>query len=345
MANEEIKDAIANRKEDLKLLKSEILEELDQYLAMQTLFQGNNDPTSNILLRDGLLKIIDRAKAGKSDAALNFTKTYYEDYDLDEKAKHFEDGWKSKSDPDLVANSQALAASDDDYLFKEIDAVPAGKFREHTVSSTKPGCREDKGSYIEERSSTNLAPVVQKDGTIDYPPSVKLTANKVMATNEGKVVQAMQMAINLVKTLTTPPTAEKPLLVLGSNDPEFAKYLWTALMVVGEDPNMKFGKEAIRVVSAHFDPESQISWAGLSWASDSLYETQFKNHPSTKEMLKGIKGFNQIKFGDSKNIEQAAKDTKSLTTYMKDRMFKIIDGDNKKQNESSRPTLGSGPGK
>ncbi|MBA2709446.1 MAG: hypothetical protein H0U57_02495 [Tatlockia sp.] len=346
-SNEDMKNAIADRKEDLGILKSDISEELKRYSAMQELFKGKDkiEPGDHPLSKDGLLKIIDQAKAGKSDVSLNFTNTYSEDYDIGEKAKHFEQGWTSKSHPNSMINAHSLAAvGTDNYLFKEIEAIPAGKFREHSLSVIAGG-REDKGSYIEEHSSTNIAPIVQKDGTIDYPPSVILTANKIMGTPEGKVVQAMQMAIDLVKKLNAPPTSDKPLLVLGSNDPVFAGYLWTALMVIGEDKSLKFGKDAIKVVSAHFDPESELRLGGLMWSGSSLYETQFKKHPNIAMMLEGIKDINQKKFGDIKNIEQAAKDTKSLTTSMKDRMFKIIDEDNKKHQESSRPTLGSGPGK
>jgi hypothetical protein len=333
--NEEIIEAISDRREDLDYLKKDVIAELGRYKAMETVFKDT----------PGILKMIDEAKDGKKDLHFtNFTSSY-EDYPVSERGKHFEAEWTgelksvAKMDPTGVGTHGVLP----ELYFESVPALEEKKFREHTLSYKKSDRhREDLGSYIEEHSPTNLEPVIQSDGTVDYPPSVKFIANRIMQSPEGKVTQAMQMACDLVKTLTSPPTAEKPILLLGSSDPEFAKYLWTALMIIGEDKNLKFGKEAIKVVSAHFDPETQLSWKGLSWSNESVYETQFKSHPGLKGMLEGVKDINQKKFGDSKVLEEAAKDTKGLTTSMKDRMFKIIDKDNKEQQESTRPTLGSG---
>lgn len=339
---------INDRKENLVALKERVLEELGRFNAIQLIFKGNKltDLHENPIIQEGLLDTINQAKQGEKDLKFsNFTSTS-QDYDLSERSKHFEQSWTSQIRVESIENQQGVANYDanPNYLFKVIDAIPENKFREHSVSYKKSvASREDLGSYIEEHTSKSLKPVVRLDGTVDYPPAVKLTANKVMTSKEGKVALAMQMASDLVKTLTCPPTAEKPLLVLGSSDPDFAKYLWTALMIIGEDPNLPFGKDAIRIVSAHVKIDSEFSYMGMMWSSESLHETVFKEHAGLEEMLQGIREVNKKKFGDPKKFEQLAKDTRSLTTSMKDKMFKLVDEDNKEQQKTSRPTLGSGP--
>ncbi|MBA3537330.1 MAG: hypothetical protein H0T84_12110 [Tatlockia sp.] len=342
----DIIDEISDRKGELNSLKIQVIEELGRYKAMQMIFKGkpgaglHEDP----ILQEGLLKLIDEAKAGKKDLHLTSFNSSYEDYPISEREKHFKSEWTGDFKP-VTKNSDMGLAADiaiPEPCFEVVDAVPKDHFREHTISYMVNPRQEDLGSYIEEHSSTSLEPVVQLDGTVDYPPSVKIIANKVMRTPEGRVNQAMEMACALVKSLTCPPTAEKPLLIIGSSDPEFAKDLWTALMLIGMDKNMKFGKEALKVVSAHFDPKTQLNFFG-QFKDDSAHETRFKNNDRVVTMLEGIKDVNQKKFGDAKAMEEASEDIKSLTSSssMRDRLFKIKE-DNLEQEESTRPTLGSG---
>lgn len=79
---------------------------------------------------------------------------------------------------------------------------------------------------------------------------------------QAKVHFALTVAADAIALLDGPPTKAKPLCLYGSN-PEEMKYLWTALIILGEkNPTMKFGPEAIkldRYGANNFDPAHEKS--------------------------------------------------------------------------------------
>lgn len=96
---------------------------------------------------------------------------------------------------------------------------------------------------------------------------------------KAKVDYAMVVATQLLATMDRPPSKDNPLRLRGANE-EQLKYIWTALVVLGEKtPNMKFGPDAIRVVNDHiFNPKAQLGWGWSNFSKSSLYETVFKKH-------------------------------------------------------------------
>ncbi|WP_058533575.1 AAA family ATPase [Legionella saoudiensis] len=99
------------------------------------------------------------------------------------------------------------------------------------------------------------------------------------ALEKAKVDYAMVVATQLLATMDRPPSKENPLRLRGANE-EQLKYIWTALVVLGEkNPHMHFGPEAIKVVNEHiFNPKTQLGWGWSNFSKDSLYEKTFKKH-------------------------------------------------------------------
>lgn len=99
----------------------------------------------------------------------------------------------------------------------------------------------------------------------------------------ARVNFAMVMATQALSTLDSPPTKDRPIVLRGKNEEEL-KYLWTALIILGEkNPRLKFGSDAVHVRSIEFNPASE---KGTLWgySGNSLYNTAFKEHQAHVEL-------------------------------------------------------------
>ncbi|MBA2656950.1 MAG: hypothetical protein H0U70_08170 [Tatlockia sp.] len=337
----EMIDAIASSKKEFELLQKEIQKELKPFTALQCVFRGEPKPKSKSkpdldisqdpLMEQGLLKLMEKAKAGKMDLELLSLDIHSTDYDLSEKAKLFTKEHKAVANPN--PNSESIESQGAiNNFFKEIDPIPAGKFREKTIN-----CGTKTASYIEERGSDNLSPVVDK-GEVKYPPSIKLTAVAIPDDAQDKVKLAMTMAIDLVSKLEGPPSEDNPLVVKMGNHKDFSTYLWTALWLTLEaaHPDLKIDK----VLQAEFNIKSQFTWFGKAWDAKSIYTTQFKESHHCHSRLAGIKKLNEIRFGDSDELRKdALEHTRDLTQFFKGKISAVIGKENDKE-EENRPTLG-----
>lgn len=106
------------------------------------------------------------------------------------------------------------------------------------------------------------------------PEDIKLT--------QARIEFALTVAAEAIALLDGPPTKAKPLCLYGSNAEEM-RYLWTALVILGEkNPNMKFGADAIKLErfgSNNFDPANEkATFLGFDrgFTAESLY-SQFKS--------------------------------------------------------------------
>jgi hypothetical protein len=100
----------------------------------------------------------------------------------------------------------------------------------------------------------------------------------------ARVNYAMVMVTQALSTLDAPPTKDRPIELSGT-DKEVLKYLWTALIILGEkNPRLKFGSDAVRVSPIEFNPA--VSEKGTLWgySSNSLYNTAFKEHRAHVEL-------------------------------------------------------------
>lgn len=93
---------------------------------------------------------------------------------------------------------------------------------------------------------------------------------------EAKVNFSMAMAADILASLDSPPTKDKPIRLRGSN-PEELEYLYTALVILGEkNPKFKFNRDAIEVNSAVFHPDN-VKGRLWGFSSNSLYSQVFTN--------------------------------------------------------------------
>lgn len=104
------------------------------------------------------------------------------------------------------------------------------------------------------------------------PPAATGSAEDARLT-KARIEFSMTMAAEILASMDGPPTKNKPLKLYGANEEEM-RYLWTALVVLGEkDPKMKFGPEAIKLDKYgdnNFDPSAEM---GRFWGytNESLY--------------------------------------------------------------------------
>ncbi|CAM4472297.1 MAG: hypothetical protein LEGION0403_FIIPPAGN_01430 [Legionella sp.] len=185
-------------------------------------------------------------------------------------------------DPGKVANfnlADKLASTEVRYF----DIVQK---RPHTSDSSKMVTIESRFTYDTSKS----VPTTATDRGIHRMNAGRIAVDKFpdyqagsekdpVLLEKAKVDYAMVVATQLLATMDRPPSKDSPIRLRGKNE-EQLKYIWTALVVLGEKtPNMKFGPEAIRVVNEHiFNPKAQLGWGWSNFSKDSLYEKVFKKH-------------------------------------------------------------------
>lgn len=99
----------------------------------------------------------------------------------------------------------------------------------------------------------------------------------------ARVKFAMALA-NFFLIGSKPPSEKTPIVLRSLNDPEFGKYLWTALMVFGKTHSCySFDHKSIKIIS-YFSVEKELGGFWSTFSKNSLHETVFKNY-LTKDML------------------------------------------------------------
>lgn len=185
-------------------------------------------------------------------------------------------------DPGKVANfnlADPLASTEVRYF----DIVQK---RQHTSDKSQTVTIESRFTYDTSKS----VPTTGTDRGIHRANAGRINVDKFPTYQAGspedpvllekaKVDYAMAVATQLLATMDRPPSKDNPLRLRGK-DQEQLKYIWTALVILGENtPNMKFGPDAIRVVNDHiFNPKAQLGWGWSNFAKDSLHEQVFKKH-------------------------------------------------------------------
>ncbi|MGL6035601.1 MAG: hypothetical protein ACRC0B_00320 [Legionella sp.] len=131
------------------------------------------------------------------------------------------------------------------------------------------------------------APVSIAEGE-KKPPVCRIEANQVPTFTKplqggdkaelehARVKFFMEMAVALLAANHgKAPTKDNPIRLYGS-DPNEIKYLWTALVLLGEG-KPAFGKEAISVHASSFNPKDEEG-RFLGYSNSSLYNTVFKKY-------------------------------------------------------------------
>ncbi|AOW59263.1 interaptin [Legionella pneumophila subsp. pneumophila] len=135
---------------------------------------------------------------------------------------------------------------------------------------------------------------------------------------EAKVNFSMAMAADILASLDSPPTKDKPIRLRGSN-PEELEYLYTALVILGEkNPKFKFKRDAIEVNSAVFHPDN-VKGRLWGFSSNSLYSQVFTNTGLTETQniiqskIKHMQQMTDEKFSPQKEREKVDSKVQEIT--------------------------------
>jgi hypothetical protein len=130
--------------------------------------------------------------------------------------------------------------------------------------------------------------------------------------NQARIEFALTVAAEAIALLDGPPTKAKPLCLYGSNAEEM-RYLWTALIILGEkNPNMKFGADAIKLErfgNNDFDPaKEKATFLGFDrgFTAESLYN-QFKSAAHQPEVDKKSAAVNKMSDEKMRLFSQRSK--------------------------------------
>lgn len=135
---------------------------------------------------------------------------------------------------------------------------------------------------------------------------------------DAKVNFSMAMAADILASLDSPPTKDKPIRLRGSN-PEELEYLYTALVILGEkNPKFKFSRDAIEVNSAVFHPDN-VKGRLWGFSSNSLYSQVFTNTGLTETQniiqskIKHMQQMTDEKFSPQKEREKVDSKVQEIT--------------------------------
>ncbi len=153
-----------------------------------------------------------------------------------------------------------------------------------------------------------------------HAPDKNFNINKFpTGSDSAKVEFALNFAFQLLNDFTEAPTAKNPVIVRGN--PEEMRFIWTALMIYGKETNMKFGSEAIKVLSPGFDPKKELASAPMLkklWSRDgkfsnsSCYKTCFENEPVYRTLVDRINEANKEALGSTKVTSRTDDQSKKI---------------------------------
>ncbi len=306
--------------------------ELERYKPVSTLLKGDHT-AEHPMLKQGLLKTLQHANAEKDALKLFPFNSSTSDHPMAERAQHFQSNYLSRPAADN-ATTLIQPAAGDASKYEIVPRVKPLEFREHTINGDTPTV----GSFIEERASSFHAPAnADHPDERPYVPDIKLTINKFPTKantpdNDPELVKArieyaLAMASQLLAGSSGTPSRDKPVILRGANAEEL-RYLWTAVMIIGEKvPYMKFDHHAIQVQSTKFHPKDEMSgfFSFGNFNKKSCYETYFKPHMSlVDELTGGIKEVGTHKLGHQQARQSTTQAVKTVSSMYKTKLDETL---------------------
>lgn len=319
-------DIPLKRKDAVDKLSLELQGELAKVKSNLALYESAQ---KNLSGEHGLIKAFEEAKEGKK----NFL------YKTDQMACTV----CARSDmPDLdsVSISEPLSSittgksqSVRNFLLEEIpDGQVAVYDVQHTTQISATETIQARGRFTEEcLESTQSERQVKASSTrleiVQFPTQDTDSPKKLHGLIEARIKFSMAMAIQALASMDGPPTKEKPLRLRGDNYEEM-RYIWTALIVLGENnKKMKFDMDAIKVDSASFNPESEKGTFS-KFNSKSLYHQVFKNldyQNPIKQKIKDVQELANSKSGQEEVMTKVETLVKNVTLMFKKEVNGIRD--------------------
>ncbi|KTC76840.1 interaptin [Legionella brunensis] len=316
--NDAQKKAIEEHRAVLTRYLHQVNEELALYEPLYKQLYG--DPhASHPLVKQGILKTIQQAKEDKHALKFLSFASSYSDHPQEERSAHFQEGYESDRDGNVTTVSGTVGGG---VYYRPVQWAKAGYFRQYEIN----GDSDFHGYFIEEHYSSNYNPA-EGDDYQEYQSDVKLTLNKFPEgpdPNDPELITArveysLAVAAQMLAGYSEPPNEETPVILQGDN-PEELRYVFTALATIGREvPLFKYDSTAIAIISNafHYSQEMEKVFSLLGWreqfTQDSCYETCFKNQPSLKLWLAGIKEATEHKLGHQKERGQIKKAVGQVT--------------------------------
>lgn len=345
--DDEIKKAINKRRDELLKHRAKVNEQLQLLLPAQRLLRGNPtiDQRVNPLMHQGILKTLVQVYEGKKDIQFIPFNTQIHDYPRSKIKAHIE----AKQGDGAYVSPVVMEGAAGGATYRIVDSVPKDQFREHTLTHlVRPGQANQAtftSKFIEERTADYpVSGNRDSKGNVTFSPNVRLTASHFPKAEAGfsgtdlqqaRITYAMAMATQLLAGMGKAPSKENKIR-LGGSDPEALRYLWTALVVLGQDANLKFGPEAIEVVSVVFDPAKEMGMIGKftrgtigKYSGDSLYK-EFEKNPAVDILKRSLKEANKNKVEGSKEMQ---KNLGAITARYRDELSANMLKELKEQNK------------
>ncbi|KTD46425.1 hypothetical protein [Legionella quateirensis] len=215
----------------------------------------------------------------------------------------------------------------------------------YTVDLSPPGEMTQKGDQVTKAVGGKFEIEQFPKQTIPVPAKGSPEDERLI---KAKMEFSLALAADAIANLDSPPTKEKPLRLYG-DDEEQMRYLWTALIVLGEkNPHMKITADTIkldRFGTNKFDPAQEkgsFLGIGTGFHKESLYQ-QFKQvmgKDTVEQTANAVKDMSADKVNsmkerpkvDSQAIDAAKSLKDGLTIFRKDaEIARKVEGPEEKQ--------------
>ncbi|MBL7480227.1 hypothetical protein [Legionella bononiensis] len=215
----------------------------------------------------------------------------------------------------------------------------------YTVDLSPPGQMTQKGDQVTKVGGGKFEIEQFPKQTIPVPAKGSQEDVRLI---KAKMEFSLALAADAIANLDSPPTKEKPLRLYG-DDEEQMRYLWTALIVLGEkNPHMKITADAIkldRFGANRFDPAQEkgsFLGIGTGFHKESLYQ-QFKDvmvKDTVEQTVDAVKKMSADKVEsmkerpkvDSQAIDAAKSIKDGLSIFRKDaQVARKVEGPEEKQ--------------
>ncbi len=317
---------IAALRASLEKKIARIESKLNDFSSLEERLEGNvtNNSAQDKGNSRGFLAIIQQFVEGKGALELLGFEIKAMDYEEEVKEEHlkktYEDYVRPTPEPVNVSFHNKKAPN---YLVAE--PFKEGHFREYAISLNSSETHSTKdGVFIEERSG-------KTDSYTNPVPAIKFTVTKF--PGEGTTGRAYAMAIASQLLLNGGfPTKRSPCRLKGANRDEL-RYLYASLTLLLQKAG-KYDKNAIKIVSTHYDPTTDKELHSLL--------NQFRTCEHVKPYLRAHKETNKSKKEASQlihNFEKAEQKTNKKLGFFQSGVTKNLENINGFSNETSKKIL------
>ncbi len=323
--------SVAQHRQKLLRALSQIDDELaNSLLPTQKILRGDPDKNHSIA-QDGLINTVETAMLGKHGIQVfsSFTSEIGAEVPLAQKDTLFS---IPLSEEDTTTKAGVKIGNEKGPTYQMVERVTEGTCRPHTI---KNQYGVEIGSFLEERSKKTSPKGHKTEGegieltAIHFPGGDAKTDKNA---RDNKIIYSFAMAIQLLASMEKAPTKENPL-VLEGKDREAIRFVFTALMVLGDESPMKFDAEAISTDPTFFNPKEELGYFGR-FSRNSCYNTCFKESNVLTRLLKDLKDLTTDKMGHTKDQQILEKALDQMTKVYKDKI-QTMSGGEEPQEESN----------